>query len=549
MPCLAAARQSVALQGDGFEFILFVPVSTTRRAKVTVMRRAYRQQTSSTQALRRPFCSGQFGYDSSPAFFSQKNSQVVQRQHGGSGNAETEQKDELAREPEDGAVVQRMCAACEAERKDEASTVQPKHTMDEPGDRYEREADRIAEHVVGQHQAADNSASVKDSPDSDRPVISPFIMRQAEGGTAVSPKAQQSIRQSRGGGAELPSTLRASMEAAIGVDFGKVRIHTDGNAQALNRSLSARAFTTGQDIYFGSSAFQPSSVAGQKLVAHELAHVVQQGKGQATVQRDGEKDKAPAPAAKIDVAIVLSDDDQDFAEGRAYATTVLRVTDGADAAVKLKALGSPIGRLFVVSHSNGAGQVEFTSSIGTVSWVPIGDLAKAIKGAATIDAVDFRGCKIGDAPGAMESFRSTVGAKSTMGSNCWTFVQRATPLTIDGVPVTVPNQIPLGKQKAFDQAMLKQLSGMVSADGKPVQNCLVGLARGEKANSKTLSKIWRIYWANSGNLVASWASPEYNQTWQEGSICVKDMTADTKPCATVEVKDSAAIQLELPKKG
>jgi hypothetical protein len=172
--------------------------------------------------------------------------------------------------------------------------------------------------------------------------------------------------------------------------------------------------------------------------------------------------------------------------------------------------------------------------------VPIADLAKALKGAATIDEVDFRGCKMGNATGAMESFRKTVGAQSTKGSNCWTFIQRVTPLTLDGVPVTSPSQIPKGAQGMFDKALLNQLAGMTSADGKPVQNCLVGLDKGEKANAKTLAKIWKLYWANNGNLVASWGSPEYNKDWQEGSICSKDMTADTKPCAVVETKAPAA---------
>jgi hypothetical protein len=55
-----------------------------------------------------------------------------------------------------------------------------------------------------------------------------------------------------------------------------VRVHTDDTAAALNRSVSARAFATGTDVYFGPGEYRPGSAEGDKLLAHELAHVVQQ---------------------------------------------------------------------------------------------------------------------------------------------------------------------------------------------------------------------------------------------------------------------------------
>jgi hypothetical protein len=66
------------------------------------------------------------------------------------------------------------------------------------------------------------------------------------------------------------------MEAAFGVDFGGVRVHADTEADTLNRSLNARAFTTGQDIYFRQGGYSPGSSSGRELIAHELVHVVQQ---------------------------------------------------------------------------------------------------------------------------------------------------------------------------------------------------------------------------------------------------------------------------------
>jgi hypothetical protein len=402
-------------------------------------------------------------------------------------------------------------------------------------DSLEREADRTADRVLASppHSAADGLA-IHDQRSADH------VSDQAA--TAAPPSVDRALSES---GSPLDSTLRQDMEKRFGHDFSRVRVHSGAAAEQSARDLDANAYTMGHDVVFGEGRFSPGTATGRRLLAHELTHVVQQRGGPTSVQRDPKKDapppatKTPAPAAKTDVSIVLSESEADLAEGSAYAKTVLRVTDVADAAAKLKALGAPIGKLFVVSHSNAAGQVQFISSIGTISWVPIGDLAKALKGAAAIDEVDFRGCKVGDAPAAMESFRQTVGAQSTKGSNCWTFIQRATPLTIDGADVVSQSQIPKGQEKAFDQALLQQLANMKAANKVGVQDCLVGLAAGERANAANLAKVWKLYWANKGNLIASWGSPDYNEDWQKDSICSKDMTASTKPCATVETKAPA----------
>jgi hypothetical protein len=93
----------------------------------------------------------------------------------------------------------------------------------------------------------------------------------------VSPDVERTIQTERGGGAVLDHGVRHQMESSFGADFGGVRVHTDGQADSLNRALSARAFTTGQDIFFRSGAYQPASSSGRELIAHELTHVVQQG--------------------------------------------------------------------------------------------------------------------------------------------------------------------------------------------------------------------------------------------------------------------------------
>ncbi len=97
-----------------------------------------------------------------------------------------------------------------------------------------------------------------------------------EGGD-VDTDVARSIQSAKGGGAPLHNGVRSSMEQGFGADFSGVRVHTGGEADALNRSLNARAFTTGNDIFFGQGQYNPGSSGGQELIAHELTHTVQQG--------------------------------------------------------------------------------------------------------------------------------------------------------------------------------------------------------------------------------------------------------------------------------
>lgn len=92
---------------------------------------------------------------------------------------------------------------------------------------------------------------------------------------AASP-VESSVRHARGQGKVLDDGVRDRMETAFGVDFSGVRLHTDARAHELNQALNARAFTTGQGIFFRQGTYNPESPDGQELLAHELTHVVQQ---------------------------------------------------------------------------------------------------------------------------------------------------------------------------------------------------------------------------------------------------------------------------------
>jgi hypothetical protein len=90
----------------------------------------------------------------------------------------------------------------------------------------------------------------------------------------------------------MPGRLRSFFEPRFGQDFGSVRIHTGPEAAEAAQGVRARAFTIGRDVVFGGGEYQPTSARGQRLLAHELTHVVQQqsaGAGrETTIQRDFE---------------------------------------------------------------------------------------------------------------------------------------------------------------------------------------------------------------------------------------------------------------------
>jgi phage-related protein len=90
------------------------------------------------------------------------------------------------------------------------------------------------------------------------------------------------LRSNKGSGSTLPDDTRTHMESAFGADFSGVRIHADSSAERMSESVQAQAFTHGNDIYFGAGQYSPQSAEGQKLLAHELTHTIQQG---ATVRR------------------------------------------------------------------------------------------------------------------------------------------------------------------------------------------------------------------------------------------------------------------------
>jgi hypothetical protein len=116
---------------------------------------------------------------------------------------------------------------------------------------------------------------------SERRIKAGLVSRTAEPqvgreGGALDATLVQRIEDRRGGGAPLASDTRAQMESAFGHHFGDVRVHAEPEDDALARSVGAVAFTTGSDIFLRDGAEAATTPAGNSLLAHELAHVVQQ---------------------------------------------------------------------------------------------------------------------------------------------------------------------------------------------------------------------------------------------------------------------------------
>jgi Domain of unknown function (DUF4157) len=144
--------------------------------------------------------------------------------------------------------------------------LQAKLTVTPPDDRYEQEADRVATQIAG---GSPRAMEHGEPPCVPRPNAEP-VHSTAEAAPA---SVQRSLADP---GSPLESGLRQDMEQRFGQDFSQVRIHKGAAAEHSARDLRADAYTVGPNVVFGSGQFAPGTDRGRRLIAHELAHVVQQ---------------------------------------------------------------------------------------------------------------------------------------------------------------------------------------------------------------------------------------------------------------------------------
>jgi len=169
-----------------------------------------------------------------------------------------------------------------------SGALQPKLAISQPGDVYEREADRVADEVMrmpsptlqrtcapcaaGGLPCPKCAAERKDS-----------VQRKAKHVSDTTATVPDSFVNDLGPGQPLDSATRSYFEPRFGYDFSQVRIHTNTQAAASARAVNALAYTVGRDVVFEAGQYVPSSVEGRRLLAHELTHVMQQR--QATLAR------------------------------------------------------------------------------------------------------------------------------------------------------------------------------------------------------------------------------------------------------------------------
>ncbi len=194
-----------------------------------------------------------------------------------------------------------------------SGTLQAKLRIGPTGDKYEQEADRVAEAVVRMPEPKAVSSGTayiqkacstceeqevkrqpikeeeeeklqrktKEEEEEEKLRKKPNyeneeLQAKAGGSFEISHNIESQIQSLKGGGQPLSENSRAFYEPRFGHDFSHVRVHTDTQAAKLAESVNAQAFTVGKDVVFSAGQYEPERPDGRKLLAHELTHVVQQ---------------------------------------------------------------------------------------------------------------------------------------------------------------------------------------------------------------------------------------------------------------------------------
>lgn len=229
----------------------------------------------------------------------------VQRQktadaEGGNSIARKESNDGetavVSRKADETAAVQRQEAEEVSRKEDDGAIVSPKTDQAESAQ------------LSGADEASPKIQRAQ-APDAKPEAVMPAS--ENGGAPAVPEGFDSNLAQTKGQGQPIQEDTRSFFENKFGADFSDVRVHTGTDASQLNKSIHAKAFTRGSNIYFSDGAYDPSSSTGKGLLAHELTHVVQQGHADGPAQRSAEDD---APIQREE-----ADDDTPTPEERAIA--------------------------------------------------------------------------------------------------------------------------------------------------------------------------------------------------------------------------------------
>jgi peptidoglycan hydrolase-like protein with peptidoglycan-binding domain len=199
-----------------------------------------------------------------------------------SGFAQMPKPQSVSFTPAPNKTLQRKCACggmpgptgeCEECSTKKRFGLQTKLKVNTAGDIYEQEADSMAEQVVelpGSGVAAASSVRRMSSESGES------LHRGASSGVEA---IREGFKHPTSGGRPLPDSDRRFFEPRFGWDFSKVRIHSGDEASVAARSVNALAYTMRNDVVFGEGQYRPGTDTGRKLLAHELAHTIQQAAG------------------------------------------------------------------------------------------------------------------------------------------------------------------------------------------------------------------------------------------------------------------------------
>lgn len=200
--------------------------------------------------------------------------------------------------------------------------IQTKLAVNQPGDRFEQEADRVADQAIRMTAAPavqrscsscnEDKLQRKCTECEEEEKKTELHRKETHAGPQFAPPSVHDVLNSPG--QPLDPDTRAFMEPRFGQDFSAVRVHTNEPAANSARDVNALAYTTGNNIVFGPAQYSPSSASGRRLLAHELTHVLQQGSANNAVQRQNSPTEEHEPAA--DTATSITDMLRDAA-GRA----------------------------------------------------------------------------------------------------------------------------------------------------------------------------------------------------------------------------------------
>ncbi|MCK5013328.1 MAG: DUF4157 domain-containing protein [Candidatus Omnitrophica bacterium] len=201
--------------------------------------------------------------------------------------------------------LQRTAGNQAVQRLIKSGALQAKLRIGQPGDVYEQEADRVADAVMRmpepemqrqvdeEEEEEEKTLQTKTIADQITTVVQrqieeteekkkeekkvPVMTKSLSGETPqISDNIEECLSRTKGLGVPLPADTRTFMGERFGADFSAVGIHTDNETSRVARTLNAEAFTHGRDIYFGAGKYSPGTLAGKRLLAHELTHVMQQ---------------------------------------------------------------------------------------------------------------------------------------------------------------------------------------------------------------------------------------------------------------------------------